>query len=246
MTGRAAVLAVFLALPRAAFAQDATQAPPAPPPKHEGSAEFAFVSTSGNADTQTLGLAGEYFYRPAPWVFQLMADYVRNKAEGELSAESFRSLLRAERKLNGRVSAFGSWEYLHDAFAGVDHRNAIAGGLSYQVVAPSPHDFVVDGGFGYTNEQRLAGEDISTAVALAGLRYEFQLSETAEISDESGFEFSLSNGDDWRWSNMASVTAKLTTLLSLKLSHTVRYSHAPAPGFETTDTITAVALVAKF
>ena len=35
------------------------QQPPPPPPKTEGSAEFAFVGTSGNASTQTIGVGGE-------------------------------------------------------------------------------------------------------------------------------------------------------------------------------------------
>jgi len=45
---------------------------------------------------------------------------------------------------------------------------------------------------------------------------------------------------------MATLTARLTTLLSLKVSNTVRYVHEPVIGFETTDTITAFALVLKF
>ena len=230
-------------VPVVGFAQAAA---PAPPPKQEGAAEFAFVATTGNADTQTLGLSGEYFYRPDLWVFQWKAGYVRNETEDVLSAESFRFLFRADRRLSDRLSAFGRWDYLHDAFAGIDHRNVLAGGLTYQLVAPGPHELWVDGGLGYANEQRLAGDDLSTAIALAGLRYKFKLSETAEITDETGLEFSLSDGDDWRWSNVVAVSAKLTTLLSLKLSNTVRYVNAPAPGFEDTDTITAVALVAKF
>ncbi len=45
---------------------------------------------------------------------------------------------------------------------------------------------------------------------------------------------------------MAAVTARLTTLFSLKVSNTIRYAHAPVPGFKDTDTNTSVALVAKF
>jgi putative salt-induced outer membrane protein YdiY len=45
---------------------------------------------------------------------------------------------------------------------------------------------------------------------------------------------------------MAAITARLTQLFSLKVSNTVRYSHAPVPGFKHTDTNTSVALVAKF
>jgi putative salt-induced outer membrane protein YdiY len=36
------------------------------------------------------------------------------------------------------------------------------------------------------------------------------------------------------------------TIFSLKVSNTIRYVNQPVPGFQTTDTITAVALVAKF
>ena len=46
--------------------------------------------------------------------------------------------------------------------------------------------------------------------------------------------------------NLASVAAKLTTVFALKLSYATRYVNAPAPGIETTDTITSMALVAKF
>jgi len=40
--------------------------------------------------------------------------------------------------------------------------------------------------------------------------------------------------------------ARITTLFSLKASHTIRRMNAPVPGFKSTDTTTAIALVAKF
>jgi len=230
-------------LPVLVFAQ---AAPPEPPPRQEGSSEFAFVSTTGNADTSTLGVSGEYHFRPDLWHFQWKAAYVRNESAEILSAEAFRFLFRSDRSLTTRATAFGQYTYLHDAFAAIDHRNVVAGGLSYLLVPPAPHELWVDGGIGYTNEQRLVGDDISTAIGLTGVRYKFKLSDTAEVSDDLGMEFSFSNGDDWRLNNLASVTAKLTTVFALKLSYATRYVNAPAPGIETTDTITSMALVAKF
>ena len=52
--------------------------------------------------------------------------------------------------------------------------------------------------------------------------------------------------EDWRIGNLASLTAKLTDVLSLKASYAVRYANFPVPGFKTTDTTTSIALVAKF
>jgi len=41
------------------------QAPaPAPPPAREGSVDFAFIGTTGNSSTQTIGLGGEVIVRP--------------------------------------------------------------------------------------------------------------------------------------------------------------------------------------
>ena len=57
---------------------------------------------------------------------------------------------------------------------------------------------------------------------------------------------SFAESSDWRTANIVALTAKLTTLLSLKVSNTVRYVNAPVAGFEKTDSITSVALVAKF
>jgi putative salt-induced outer membrane protein len=223
------------------------QAPaPAPPPKRETSAEFAFVGTSGNSSTQSIGLGGEFIERPDPWVFTTKTAYVRNKSASELKAESFVLTLQGARTLTLRVSAFGRYGFLHDRFAGIEDRNTLEGGLAYVLVNTAPHKLVVDGGLGYANEHRVVGPDLSTAIAPAGATYTLKISESAEISDDGRFVFSLSQGEDWRLTNIAGITAKITTVFSLKLSNTLRHVNAPTTGFEKTDTITAIALVAKF
>jgi putative salt-induced outer membrane protein YdiY len=220
--------------------------PPPPPPPQEGTAEFSFVGTSGNASTEALGLSGEYIVRRAPWEFKGKAAYVRNESEDILNAESFAGLFRVARILTPRVSMFGQYRYLQDEFAGIDSRNAIDGGVTIAVVRPRPHQFDVDLGIGYANEQRLVGDDLSSAQGITTARYKLAVSETAEITDDLGLTFSLSDSDDVRLGNIVALTAKITTIFSLKVSNTVRYVKEPAPGFLNTDTITAVALVAKF
>jgi putative salt-induced outer membrane protein len=220
-------------------------APPPPPPR-EGTAEFSFVATSGNASTSALGLGGEYIVRRAPWQFRAKAAYVRNESDDVLKAEPFTSLLRASRTLGDRLSAFGEYGYLHDRFAGIESRHTIDGGVTVAAVRPQPHQLDLDAGLGYSHEDRVAGPRISTAVALLGARYKFRLSNTAEVTDDLLFNFSLSQGDDWRAGNIAALTLKIASIFSLKLSHTYRFVNAPAEGFEATDTMTSVALVAKF
>jgi putative salt-induced outer membrane protein len=220
--------------------------PAPPPPPREGTAEFSFVATSGNASTSALGLGGEYIVRHAPWEFRAKTGYVRNESDDELKAEAFTSLLRASRTLNQRLSAFGEYGYLHDRFAGIESRHTIGTGVTFAAVRPLPHQLDLDAAIGYSHEDRVVGERISTAVALLGARYKFKLSDTAEITDDVKFDFSLSQGDDWRIGNIAALTVKIASIFSLKLSNTYRFVNAPVEGFEATDTITSVALVAKF
>jgi putative salt-induced outer membrane protein len=234
---------LFLVLP--ALAQAQQPAAPPPPPQQEGSGEFSLVDTTGNASTQSLGLGAEYFARPEDWELHAKAAYVRNKSEDVLTAQSLSLLFRGARTLSPRLSAFGEYDFLRDHFAGIDARHQLLGGLAYKVVDEAPQTLIVDASLGYANEQRLLPPSLSTAIWNAGLNYRAKLSASAEFTDGAGFNQSLSDGTDWRVQNIAAVTAKITTVLSLKVSNTIRYVHEPVLGFKTTDSITAVALVAK-
>lgn len=237
-------LCLLLCLPLPVFAQ-APAAPP-PPPKHEGAAEFAFVGTTGNASTQTIGLNGELIVRPEQWVITNKASFIRNESESELTAESFGYLFRAARTLSPRLSAFGEYAYFRDEFAGIANRNSLVGGISYKIVDLPRHLFFTDAGLGYVNEQRLAGDDVSSATWSVGAGYKWKFSDTAAFTEDLRVTGLFADASDWRVLQAAAVTARLTQLLSLKVSNTIRYAHAPVPGFKKTDTNTSVALVAKF
>ena len=143
------------------------QAAPAPlPPAYEGSAEFAFIGTTGNASAQTIGLGGELILRPVEWAVRNKAAYMRNKADGVLTAEAFQYLLRGERLLNPRTAVFGEDTYFQDRFAGIAHRNSIVGGIAYKLIDLASHSLAVDGGLGHLNEERLSGDDISSTTYL--------------------------------------------------------------------------------
>ena len=237
----------FCLLPTPALAQAAQPAPPPPPPpKHEGTGEFAYVGVSGNASSHTLGLSFETISRPSTWLFRNRVVFVRNEADDTLRAQSFLYNGRTEKKLNERASLFGEYAYFRDRFAGVEHRNTIAGGVSLAVVATERQRLTTDFGIGYLNEARLNADDVSSAIYSAGSKYVAKISDTAEFSEEFLFLGTFDRAEDWRVVNAASVTTRLTQLLSLKVSNIVRYSHAPAPGFKPTDVTTSIALVLKF
>jgi putative salt-induced outer membrane protein len=224
----------------------AQAAPPPPPPSQEATAELAFVGTTGNSSTSTFSVAGEHIARPTSWVIKNRAAFLRNETEDVLTAKSLLYLFRGERTINPRLSAFGEYAYFTDEFAGIDHRNSVLGGLAYKLINTAAHQLTADAGIGYLNEQRLTGDDVSSATYGFGSDYQWTISPTATLEDEARLTGVFETAEDWRFLHVISLTSRLTQLLSLKVSNTVRYLHLPPPGFTGTDTTTSIALVAKF
>lgn len=233
---------LFLA-PTLAAAQPA---PPPPPPSREITAEFAFVSTTGNASTQTAGVSGELVLRPDRWLFRQRAAFVRNEVEDEVTAESVLYLLRAEHQVNHAVSAFSEYTIFLDRFAGVDRRHTLVGGLTARLLRRHGHELSADLGAGYLDERRTRDPRVASATFVFGTRYRWRMSPTAELTDDARFNGRFEKSEDWRVEHTVALSARITTLLSLKVSNSVRFAHRPVPGFRKTDTSSSVALVAKF
>jgi putative salt-induced outer membrane protein len=221
-------------------------APTGPPPLWERKAELSLVATGGNSDTQTIGAGASLVWRPAPWTTEAKIAFVRSEANEVVTAESLAADFRQARALTPRVDAFGRLGYLSNEFAGVDARTSVDGGIAYKLLTGPVHTLRVDAGLGYSDEARTTGEDLSFVLANFGSAYKWQLSPTADITESALFTLSLEDAADRRFSNTFALTAALTRLFSLKLSHELKFVNAPVPTFEKTDTQLSVALVASF
>ena len=240
---RTACIALHVTLTLTGIA--AAQQPP-PLKARVGKAEFALVTTSGNASTQSIGAAGQIIFRPSRWVIDGQAAFVRNEAKDIVNAKSFATRGRAARVLTPRLQAFGQHSYLRDLFSGVVHRNLTEGGMSYLVVQTGRNTLYADAALGYLKERRTVGVSLSTPTAGAGTRYKLQLAETSDITDDLLMSFDLSDEGTWRLQHAIALTAKVAAPLSLKVSNLLRYVDEPVSGFEQTDTITSAALVLSF
>jgi putative salt-induced outer membrane protein YdiY len=239
------VLAILL-VPRLAFARQTPTPPPPPPPKLEGTAEASLVATTGNSSTDTIGLGGGVIYRPSVWVLDSKVAFVRTEANSVVSARSFTAASRLSRDLSSRTALFVQYDFQNNPFAGISQRHTLVAGLSYKAVDDKRQTLRFDGGVGLASETPVLLPHTSTGTVVAGGAYKVKISDTSDFTEEARLVESLSHGDDWRFDNTAAVTAKLTSKLSLKVSHVTHVVNLPTPGFKKTDTIASVALVAKF
>ena len=238
----AVALVVFLVGAPSAFGQTPPAAPE-PPPRLEASAQFTFLDTRGNASTQSLGGGGDFTWRPDPWTYNGKVIFAQSETEDALTARSVAALFRAARALNPRLAAYGQYDFLRDVFAGVDARHVIEGGLSYLAVDKRPHRLRLDAGLGYLNEQR-PDDSLSSATLSLAASYQLTVS-TSKFTYEPRYLLPLAQTDTWKFDQDVAFTVALNSILSLKIAHTLRYSNEPPPGFETTDRIMTISLVAR-
>jgi putative salt-induced outer membrane protein len=250
--GRIVAAVTFLLMVNAAAAAGQTAPPPPsappppPPPTFEGTGELSFVSTTGNSSTDTIGLAGGVIYRPAPWVLDTKLAFVRTAADSVVNARAVTASSRLARDLSPRTSLFAQYDFLNSPFAGISQRHTVAAGVSYKAIDDKTNTLRLDVGLGYASETPVSLARSSSGTALGGGAYRLKMSDTSEFVEDARIVESLSHGGDWHFDNTVAVTAKLTTKLSLKVSHVTHVVNQPTPGFKKTDTIASAAIVAKF
>jgi len=224
----------------------AAEPPPGPPPVWSGKAEASFVSTTGNTDVQTIGAGFEVDYKKDIWDGLAKGTFVQGKTNGATTARTIAGELRGGRHFSPRFELFAQGDYFKNEFAGIDRRLSALGGAAYSVVQTPAQELKLQAGIGYTKEVRLVGGDRSFANGQAGLLYKIKVSSTTDLSEEFSYVESFKDSSDWRIANTFSVSVAINKVFSLKASHVLAYLNEPVPGFGKTDTITSVALVAKF
>ncbi len=239
-----AFLGISLFVP--VFLSAADPPPDAPPPVWSGKAEASFVSTTGNTDVQTIGAGAEVDYKKDIWDGLAKGAFVQGKTDGDTTARTIAAGVRLGRHFTPRFELFAQGDYFKNEFAGIAHRISGAGGAAYSVVKTPVQELKLEAGVGYTKESRLVGGDRSFASGLAGILYKVKLSATTDLSEDFSYVESFKDSSDWRVANVFSISVAINKLFSLKASHTLAYLNEPVPGFGKTDTITSVALVAKF
>ena len=112
------------------------------------------------------------------------------------------------------------------------------------------HFLRAEGGFGYTTEQDIILGIVvpyrNYANAKAAVNYTWQFTKSAAFSNDFSYLIDLSDTANWFIRDKAAITASISKIFALQASWTLLYRNQPVPGFDNTDTATAVGLVAKF
>lgn len=243
---RALLVVALLLLAPAALRADDEQEPP-PDPAWSGNLGLSYVATGGNTDTSTLGLDFKMERRPAPWGFDITATFTRSDDEGVLTAERYTAGLRARRAFGERWEVFGGVGAEKDPFAGYDLLSLVEAGATYKALVGPRHTLSFDAGLTWTDENRVEPEpDFRYAGGLAGLAYEWKISDTASLTQTLVYYPNFEETADWRAHSNTGLTTSVSSRLAVNVGYELRYRNQPIGDRESTDRTTKVSLVLNF
>jgi len=236
----ALILLAFLsaALPAAA------QAPA--PPLWEAQVGAAFVGTTGNSETSTLGATFSATRRGLVWKFESTANAVHTSSLEMTTAERYNGLFRAERKLTALLGLTSGIKLERDEFAGLDFRSVLDAGLSWALVRRPL--WTLDGitALAWNHESRTVGETIDHPVGLLQLFSRVPLGAGGDTTQR--FTVFPDFSDSSFYQSEAEITAQaaMTDHLALKLGYLIKFANSPPPGFEKTDNTATASIVLRW
>lgn len=216
--------------------------------KWQDEAELSYVHTSGNTEVKTLSFTNLFKYQftdrlASAW--KLGALY--GESDGDRSAESYMTDLRADYKLAKRLYAYGQTGYSSDEFAGFDHRYYGGLGVGYKFLDGPRHFFSSELGLNYSTEDYTDGTDNSFVEGRAYVLYEYAINETSRFSQAVEYLHDFDDSDNYRVNSDTALKVQINTVLSLKVGYEVNYDNAPTPtDLERTDTRFYTAIVAGY
>jgi putative salt-induced outer membrane protein YdiY len=216
---------------------------PDAPPRWLLLSELSFVSTAGNTETRTTGLASDLTRQTDASASHVRFAYISSVSDDVTQARTTTLQARHGFNLREHLAVFARGGYTRDRFAGIDNRVAFDGGLAYTVGNAPRHQLTFEGGVGYTAEDRIEEETLRFATGTGTARYVWQIATGSELREEVAFVSDLGEAENWRAANAAAISVTINRLLSLKVSNDVEYRNLPVTGFERTDVRTAAAVV---
>jgi len=233
----AAALAVASIAPAALPAEE-------PTPGLSGRVGFSYAESRGNTDT--VAIAGDstmQYVTDGPWLYDAKLLFVARE-EGDVSTEErYEARLTANRYWTEDNYLYGRLDWRKDNFGGVREEWVPSVGYGRVILRNERHDLRGEVGAGYRFADLSDGSSEEGAVLSTGLRYKWQISESAEFFQNALVQWSDDN------TYLESETGLRTAIignLNAKVSYIIKHNTDVPEGRRNSDFFTTVGLEYQF
>jgi putative salt-induced outer membrane protein len=220
----------------------------------KGKAEAGLVIASGNTETETANAKALFANEIGLWKHTLGAAALYASDQGTTTAQRWEVSEQSDYNFNPRTFWFGAVRYEDDEFSGFEYQATVSTGIGRKFIDTAATKFVGTAGVGYksfetrdtfdedTGVLLAMGESDSEAVFRGTLDFEHAFTDTTKLIDKFIIEAGSTNTFA---QNDLSLQVKMTDVLALAVGYSVRHNTDPPLGFEKTDTLTTINLVAE-
>lgn len=199
----------------------------------DAQAEFGYLSSNGNSDTQSVNGKFSLGYDLEKWRYHgfimglsaSAADPGVASDELVVSAERYALDAQADRKLDDGHSLFAKVNYDDDRFSGFEYEALAAIGYGHQVVKTDRRTLRVEVGPGFRVAESVAGLTQEEALVATALIYDHKIGETSRFNQN----LNIDAGDERTIStSVTSITAQIYGQLAMKFSLSIKHNSSPA------------------
>jgi putative salt-induced outer membrane protein YdiY len=241
---RPAILALFACFVCSAVA--AQTPPPEPPPRWDVQVGAAFVGTSGNTDTSTLGADFSMHRRWPVWQIEATASAVRASDRDVRTAERYIGAFRGQRELTTIISVTAGEKLERDRLAGLNLRSISDVGLGYALRRAPGWTLDAISAFAWNHEDPVVGPGGGDPIGVLQLLSKIPFSASADSTQRFTFYPNFDRAAAYRSEAEVTAQAAMTERLALKLGYLWRRSNEPVPGFVENDNMMTASVVVRW
>jgi putative salt-induced outer membrane protein len=187
--------------------------------------------------------AFEIQYEAEKWTHKFEAAAINASEDNDTTAEAYTAGWKSERQLTDVNFLFGRLDWRKDRFSGYDTQFSQTVGSGHRLIDAEKHSLNAELGFGARQSELVDGTEESETILTGGLYYKWQISETAEFTQDLLVEA----GEENTYSmSKTALKATLVGDLALVASYTIKNNSDVPLGTEKTDTFTALSLEYAF
>jgi putative salt-induced outer membrane protein len=212
-------------------------------------AEFSYVKTSGNSDTETMSGKLETKREEALNRYYGKANVFRAEDKYNETANKWLVDGRWERVLSERLYGFLTANYLIDRFSGYKYRIGCGPGAGYEIVKTKDHTLKGSAAVLYYRDRYSEGPEKSDdyVSGKAAINYEWQIFDNLKVKENAEYLVSFDDTHKYFINSETAVEVKIKEKISLGISYIINYQNEPpSTDIRHTDKIFLTSLIIDF
>lgn len=212
-------------------------------------AEFSYVKTSGNSDTETMSGKLETKREEAVNRYYGKANVFRAEDNNNDTANKWLLDGRWERVLNDRLYGFLTANYLKDKFSGYKYRVGGGPGVGYEIVKTKDHTLKGSVAVLYYYDRYSTGPEKSDdyVAGKAAISYEWQIWDNLKFKEDADYLVSFEDTQKYFINSETALEVKIKEKVSLGISYIINYQNEPPSNtIRQTDKIFLTSLIIDF